>query len=286
MLKDLLIRSYLGQELPPTDNNYFEFIRAEQNFLKSKEYDIQRGYWEKKFRDLLPGKYSLGDVHADGPALMAVRNYYTIEGHLYNKLRRYAAENNLLLSCLVLAIFSRWAIEEAYTGRDLFMEITVDGSTLEVPGVNRSGIGQFVNVLPFHTANPKDSSFKELALSIQEHYLQGLLYQQISMSEIDTLFSGLAGLSFHQVSNIAYNFVDFTVADDSDLSGSYAIEKSELPDVPWEKNNAREIVVKASQFTTGIVLEWEVPCPASLTDRYIREHHLILTLKRIFQENI
>ncbi|MCG7211877.1 non-ribosomal peptide synthetase [Paenibacillus mucilaginosus] len=106
-----------SQEAPPS---YSEFIRAEQEYLRSTRFEKDRRFWMEKFADLPePTTLRPYDLYTTGTE--AARYSRRVPDELFRELRQFCADHqtnlfSLLLACFYLYLYKVTAQEDLVLG--------------------------------------------------------------------------------------------------------------------------------------------------------------------------
>jgi hypothetical protein len=156
----------------------------------------------------------------------------------------------------------------------------VDGNRVNLFGVDNSFVvGQFVNILAVVIPVQEDPDFRRLAGQIQSRYFEALLHQHIPIVEIDAEFTKITGRSIHQLSDIAYNFLDLSAEWATDTS---VRDFSGRSDGKSLTHNKKEIPVRAVEFANELHLEWELSCGRAESRWMIKDRSYLKKLDLLF----
>ena len=157
--------------------SYAEYIKSEQEYLKSEKYQKDKLYWEEKFSQIpeiatIPG--SKKNVDENNP--IGERQQFNLDTTKVEKIKQYCKENKISLYNFFMAIYG------IYIG-----EISnLDEFVIGTPILNRTNFkeknatGMFVNMIPFKINMNQSESFKTFIKRIALDSMGMLKHQKYS----------------------------------------------------------------------------------------------------------
>ena len=150
--------------------SYRDFIKAQNDYMKSAKFEKDREFWQKEF-EVLPNVISF--KNNTKVSIQANRKIYTFDKSIEEKILTFCKENNISDYVFLLSIFCIY-----------FSNIfNCDNFILGNPVLNRSNyaekhtVGMFVSIMPFIAKVSKDFSFMELAHNLATQQKQ--MYRHI-----------------------------------------------------------------------------------------------------------
>ena len=158
--------------------SYIDYIKSEQDYIKSEKYQKDKAYWEEKFKILpevasIPG--SIKDkIDTNNPS--GERKQYELESNYVSKIKEYCKANKISLYNFFMAIYA------IYIGEISNLSEFVIGT----PILNRTNFkeknaaGMFINMIPFKINLDEALDFKLFAKNIALDSISMLKHQKYS----------------------------------------------------------------------------------------------------------
>jgi len=167
-----------NQEIETTEiYSYVDYIKSEQEYLKSEKYEKDKKYWEEKFITIpevatIPGS----KVNVDENDSIGNRKKFELGLLEVEKIKKYCRENKISLYNFFMAIYS------IYIG-----EISnLDEFVIGTPILNRTNfkekntMGMFINMVPFKVNINQEDDFKTFVKNIALDSIGMLKHQKYS----------------------------------------------------------------------------------------------------------
>ena len=161
--------------------SYIDYIKAEEEYLKSEKYQKDKKYWEEKFVQIpevatIPGSKINGDE--SNPA--GKRRQFNLEILEVERIKQYCKENKISLYNFFMAIYA------IYIG-----EISnLDEFVIGTPILNRTNFkeknaaGMFINIAPFKIDMNQNDDFKTFVKNISLDSMGMLKHQKYSYQSL------------------------------------------------------------------------------------------------------
>lgn len=163
-----------GDTIPDGNNpSYIDFIKSEEEYLKSGRFGKDKEYWDKKF-EVYPEKAILKKFDQNEISTRARRKAMVTPKKLSAKIRQYCAENKTSVYSLLIAALAM------YINRVTSKENIVFGTTT----LNRTNtkekemVGLFINIAPICLNISADMNFKTLVEIVSRDGLSLLRHQK------------------------------------------------------------------------------------------------------------
>lgn len=161
--------------------SYIDYIKAEEEYLKSEKYQKDKKYWTEKFAQIpevatIPGS----KTNADESNPKGNRRQFNLEVSKVEKIKQYCQENKISLYNFFMAIYA------IYIG-----EISnLDEFVIGTPILNRTNFkeknaaGMFINMAPFKINMNQNDEFKTFVKNIALDSIGMLKHQKYSYQSL------------------------------------------------------------------------------------------------------
>ena len=164
-------------DLPPLSVHYADYALWQEEWLKTPQFKKQLKYWE----ETLAGEPPVLDMPTDYPREIGLTSYTAfiesllLSQQLGDNIKRLCIDLDVTLFMVLFATYV--TLLHRYTGQTEFMIGTTAANR------NRSElehlIGLFANPLILRPAITEDMSFRELAVTLRDHSLNGFAHQEV-----------------------------------------------------------------------------------------------------------
>lgn len=160
--------------------SYLEYVKREEDYLKSDKYFKDKKFWEEYLKDLKDGvSYSFTSFEGK-------RIKKSISSNLYNKISNYCKENKITEYSFFLGVIAIYFSK--ITGKDEYV--------IGTPFLNRSKrdkeldmIGMFISTLPLKISVDRNLSFLMICKAIISGNLAIFKHAKVSFNEIKAIFN-------------------------------------------------------------------------------------------------
>jgi acyl carrier protein len=164
-------------DLPPLSVHYADYALWQEEWLKSAQFKKQLGYWE----ETLAGEPPVLDMPTDYPREIGLTSYTAfiesllLSQQLGDNIKRLCIDLDVTLFMVLFATYV--ALLHRYTGQTELMIGTTAANR------NRSElehlIGLFANPLILRPKISEDMTFREVAVTLRDHSLNGFAHQEV-----------------------------------------------------------------------------------------------------------
>ncbi len=159
ILMQEFVKIFLGQELPPVEATYSEYIDEEDKYVSSEQYRKDEAYWLETLKDEIP----ILDLPYDFPRppvqeFKGVYNRSVLDESYVEGCERFARETQSTVFTTLFAAF-KVLLHRLSNQSDLIVGIPVLGRP---SGKFFNVVGMFANTLPIRTAIERDDTFSSV----------------------------------------------------------------------------------------------------------------------------
>lgn len=207
---------------------YVDYVKWEQEWLKSERYDKELGFWKKELEDLPEPLHFPRDFTAQGHFFEGRTEHGEIPFVLHDKVATFCQKNSLTpyqfyVSCYALLMAK-------YTGnRDILVGTPVANRNQPF---FRETYGVFINSLPLRFKIDAALSFAELIAGFKEMILSCMANQEMPFSEIISAVNPQRKLHENPLYSIHFAYQHFPQKDKRDehvlLPIDYRITKFDI----------------------------------------------------------
>ncbi|MEQ7052119.1 non-ribosomal peptide synthase/polyketide synthase [Paenibacillaceae sp. P-4] len=181
ILVDELARLYNGEELPPLEIQYKDYVLWQQGEASSEQMKEHEEYWLRTLGNELPllelpTEFARGEQRSyEGDKL-----HFAIDGQLNEKLQRLASQSGATLYMVLLAAYT--TLLHKYSGQnDLVVGSPIAGRThVDVEPL----IGMFVNSLAIRNYPNDDKTFRSYLEEVKESTLSAFEHQDYPFDKL------------------------------------------------------------------------------------------------------
>jgi amino acid adenylation domain-containing protein len=167
--------------LPPLELQYSDYVRWQEEMLRSDKGEWHWSYWQKQLAGELPS-LNLPLDHPRKPlqSYQGASESFILDSHLTKRLKSLGQDNEATLYMTLLAAFQ--ALLHRYTNQS---ELIVGAPTLGRSRKEFAGlVGYFVNPLPLRLRLPARHTFKSLLRDVRDVVLEALEHQDFPFATL------------------------------------------------------------------------------------------------------
>ncbi len=210
-------------DLNPDNNSYIDYIKSENEYIKSEKFAKDKAYWDEIFKTV--PEIATIYTSRDSKSLLnpdARRETFIIDSSFMDKINNLCTNLKISLYAFFMAVFG------IYIGR----VSRLDDFAIGTPILNRTNfkekntLGMFISTVPFRMTLKDDLSFKDFSAKTSKDTMSMLRHQKYSygyiLEELRKRDSSLPGLYSIMLS--------YQITKASDDSSNYS--------TMWEFNNS------------------------------------------------
>jgi acyl-CoA synthetase (AMP-forming)/AMP-acid ligase II/acyl carrier protein len=181
-LIDELFKIYSGEELQENREQYCDYVAWEEEFLKSEQSYVQRGYWSKQLRNPIPKLQLPFDFNGlkRGEGDEGARYFGKLGNGINKALQKLSAQLGIPKSVFLFSAYSLLLHKLSGQG-DIIIGVAEAGRNQ----VRFSdSVGMFVNNLPFRVLLSGKESIERFYSHIHQQFIETLKSKAIPFNEL------------------------------------------------------------------------------------------------------
>lgn len=184
-----------GEEAPTASfaRSYIDYIREEEEYLKSRRFEYDRQYWTRRFSQL-PEPTVIKQKKANYFSTKARRKAFVISTALSGQIRRYCESAKISVFSLFLAALAIY-INRITNKKDIIISAPVANRTSMA---GKGAFGMFVSTVPVRITIQDELSFVEFAQVVSDEWFSVLKHQKypydMLMQDLRKTHKGLESL--------------------------------------------------------------------------------------------